>query len=276
MEFNRNVTQILREYYMKKEEEFYIIDTHAHYDDEVFDNDRDELLKSFKDHNIKRVVNIGASIQSSINSLELARKYSFIYAVVGIHPSSAIEMNDENYLKLEELIKDEKTVAIGEIGLDYYYEEPSKQLQRKCFVKQLELAKEYEMPVVIHSRDAAKDTYDILKEYKNVKGVIHCYSYSKEMAREFIKLGYVLGIGGVATFKNAKTLKEVIKDISFDDFVIETDCPYLAPMPNRGKRNSSLNLKYIISTISEVKAVSEDFVIQKAFKNAKKLYPKMK
>lgn len=261
---------------MKKEEEFYIIDTHSHYDDEAFDNDRDELLKSFKDYNIKRVVNIGASMQSSINSLELAKKYPFIYAVVGIHPLSAAEMNDENYSKLEKLIKDEKTVAVGEIGLDYYYEEPSRRLQSECFIKQLELAKKYEMPVVIHSRDAAKDTYDILKEYKSVKGVIHCYSYSKEMAREFIKLGYVLGIGGVITFKNAKALKDVILDISFDDFVIETDCPYLSPVPNRGKRNSSLNLRYIIDTISEMKGVSEDFVIQKTFENAKKLYPKMK
>lgn len=261
---------------MKKEEEFYIIDTHTHYDDEMFDNDRDELLKSFNDYNIKRVVNIGASMDSSLKSLNLAKRYSFVYTAVGIHPSSAQEINDENYARLEEMLRNEKAVAIGEIGLDYYYEEPDRHLQKKCFIRQLELAKKSKMPVVIHSRDAAKDTFDILKEFKGVKGVIHCYSYSKEMAREFIKLGYMIGVGGVSTFKNAKQLKEVIKDISFEDFVIETDCPYLAPVPNRGKRNSSLNLVYIIDKISEIKAVPADFVIQKSFENAKRLYPKMK
>ena len=177
---------------MKKEEEFYIIDTHTHYDDEMFDNDRDELLKSFNDYNIKRVVNIGASMDSSLKSLNLAKRYSFVYTAVGIHPSSAQEINDENYARLEEMLRNEKAVAIGEIGLDYYYEEPDRHLQKKCFIRQLELAKKSKMPVVIHSRDAAKDTFDILKEFKGVKGVIHCYSYSKEMAREFIKLGYML------------------------------------------------------------------------------------
>lgn len=260
---------------MDKREEFYIIDTHTHYDDEAFNNDRDELLKSFEKNGIKRVVNIGASIESSINSIKLAEDYPFVYAAVGVHPFCTGELNEESIVQLEELIKDEKTVAVGEIGLDYYYDEPEKEIQKKWFRRQLELAKKYKMPVVIHSRDAAKDTFDILKEY-DVRGVIHCYSYSKEMAREFIKLGYVLGIGGVITFKNAVKLREVVEDISFDDYVIETDCPYLAPVPNRGKRNSSLNLFYIIDKISEIKAVSKDYVIEKSFENARKLYPKMK
>lgn len=261
---------------MDKKEEFYIIDTHAHYDDEAFNEDRDELLNNVEDTGIKRIVNIGASMESSRVSLLLANKYKFVYAAVGVHPSSSEEIDSESILKLEEMLLDEKCVAVGEIGLDYYYDEPQRQIQKKAFIAQLELAKKYDYPVVIHSRDAAKDTLDILKEFKGVKGVIHCYSYSKEMAREFIKLGYVLGIGGVVTFKNAKKLEETVEDISFDDFVLETDCPYLSPVPNRGKRNSSLNLTYIVERISEIKGVSRDFIIEKTFKNARKLYPKMK
>ena len=261
---------------MDKKEDLYIIDTHAHYDDEAFKEDRDELLKSFEDKGIKRVVNIGASMESSRNSITLAKEYPFVYAVVGIHPSCAEEISDKNISLLEEMSFDEKVVAIGEIGLDYYYDEPDREIQKKCFRAQLDLAKRCDLPVVIHSRDAAKDTFDILSEYKGVKGVIHCYSYSKEMAREFIKLGYVLGIGGVITFKNAKKLEETVEEISFDDFVLETDCPYLSPVPNRGKRNSSLNLTYIIDKLSEIKGVSKDFIIEKSFENAKRLYPKMK
>lgn len=261
---------------MDKKEEFYIIDTHAHYDDEAFNEDRDELLNNVEDTGIKRIVNIGASMESSRVSLLLANKYKFVYAAVGVHPSSSEEIDSESILKLEEMLLDEKCVAVGEIGLDYYYDEPQRQIQKKAFIAQLELAKKYDYPVVIHSRDAAKDTLDILKEFKGVKGVIHCYSYSKEMAREFIKLGYVLGIGGVVTFKNAKKLEETVEDISFDDFVLETDCPYLSPVPNRGKRNSSLNLTYIVDRISEIKGVSRDFIIEKTFENARKLYPKMK
>lgn len=261
---------------MDKKEEFYIIDTHAHYDDEAFNEDRDELLNNVEDTGIKRVVNIGASMESSRVSLLLAHKYKFVYVTVGVHPSSSEEIDSESILKLEEMLLNEKCVAVGEIGLDYYYDEPQRQIQKKAFIAQLELAKKYDYPVVIHSRDAAKDTLDILKEFKGVKGVIHCYSYSKEMAREFIKLGYVLGIGGVVTFKNAKKLEETVEDISFDDFVLETDCPYLSPMPNRGKRNSSLNLTYIVDRISEIKGVSRDFIIEKTFENARKLYPKMK
>ena len=261
---------------MDKKEEFYIIDTHAHYDDEAFEDDRDELLKSFEANDIKRVVNIGASMESSRSSLELTRKYPFVYAAVGIHPSSSEELDEESILILKDMLSDEKVVAVGEIGLDYYYDEPDREIQKKCFRAQLDLAKRCGLPVVIHSRDGARDTLDILKEYKGVKGVIHCYSYSREMAKEFIKLGYVLGIGGVSTFKNAKKLEDTIKDISFKDFVLETDCPYLSPVPNRGKRNSSLNLTYIIDRISEIKGVSRDFIIEQSFENARRLYPKMK
>ena len=261
---------------MDKKEDLYIIDTHAHYDDEAFDEDRDELLRSFEDAGIKRVVNIGASMKSSKDSIALSKEYPFVYAVVGIHPSSAKEINEENILILEKMLSEEKVVAIGEIGLDYYYDEPEEFLQKKCFRAQLELAKKHDFPVVIHSRDAAKDTLDILKEFKGVRGVIHCYSYSKEMAREFIKLGYVLGIGGVITFKNAKKLEETLNEISFEAFVLETDCPYLSPVPNRGKRNSSLNLTYIIDRVAQIKGVSREFIIEKSLENAQRLYPKMK
>ena len=238
---------------MDKKEEFYIIDTHAHYDDDAFNEDRDELLNELNAAGIKRVVNIAASMESVESSLLLAHKYDFVYAAVGVHPSYSEEINSESIAKLEKMLSDEKCVAIGEIGLDYYYDEPQRQIQKKAFIAQLELAKKYDYPVVIH-----------------------CYSYSKEMAREFIKLGYVLGIGGVVTFKNAKKLEETMEDISFDDFVLETDCPYLSPVPNRGKRNSSLNLTYIVDRISEIKGVSRDFIIEKTFENARKLYPKMK
>ena len=261
---------------MDKKEEFYIIDTHAHYDDDAFNEDRDELLNELDAAGIKRVVNIAASMESAESSLLLAHKYDFVYAALGVHPSFGEEINSESIAKLEKMLSDEKCVAIGEIGLDYYYDEPQRQIQKEAFIAQLELAKKYDYPVVIHSRDAAKDTLDILKEFEGVKGVIHCYSYSKEMAREFIKLGYVLGIGGVVTFKNAKKLEETVEDISFDDFVLETDCPYLSPVPNRGKRNSSLNLTYVVDRISEIKGVSRDFIIEKTFENARKLYPKMK
>lgn len=261
---------------MDKKEEFYIIDTHAHYDDDAFDEDRDEILKKIDEAGIKRVVNIGASTESSKSSLLLAHKYDFIYAAAGVHPSSSEEVNSDSISELQKMISDEKCVAIGEIGLDYYYDEPSKEIQKKAFITQLELAKRYDCPVVIHSRDAAKDTLDILKEFDGVKGVIHCYSYTKETAKEFTKLGYVLGIGGVVTFKNAKKIEETVNDISFDDFVLETDCPYLSPVPNRGKRNSSLNLTYIVDKISEIKGVSRDFVIEKTFENARRLYPKMR
>ena len=261
---------------MDKKEEFYIIDTHAHYDDEAFNEDRDELLNNVEDTDIKRVVNIGASMESSRVSLLLAHKYKFVYAAVGVHPSSSEEIDSESILKLEEMLSDEKCVAVGELGLDYYYDAPKKEIQKKAFLAQLDLARKYNLPVVIHSRDAAKDTFDILKKFEGIGGIIHCYSYSKEMAREFIRLGYLLGIGGVVTFKNAKKLEETVKDISFDNFVLETDCPYLAPVPNRGKRNSSLNLTYIIDRISEIKGVSRDFIIKKTFENAKRLYSKMK
>ena len=252
-----------------------MIDTHAHYDDEAFNEDRDELLNNVEDTGIKRVVNIGASMESSRVSLLLAHKYKFVYAAVGVHPSSSEEIDSESILKLEEMLSDEKCVAVGEIGLDYYYDEPKKEIQKKAFIAQLDLARKYNLPVVIHSRDAAKDTFDILKKFEGVGGIIHCYSYSKEMAREFIRLRYLLGIGGVVTFKNAKKLKEVIAYLPMESIVLETDAPYLSPVPNRGKRNSSLNIPYIVEEIARIKGIQAEEVVQRTFENAHRLYPKL-
>ena len=251
-----------------------IFDSHAHYDDEAFDGDREELLESLKKSGIEKVVNVGASIKTSIASIELTEKYDFIYASIGVHPSETEELTEEKIDELKEYSKLDKVVAIGEIGLDYYYPTPNRDLQKKWFYKQLDLAVETELPIIIHSRDAAKDTMDILKEYqgKISRGVIHCYSYGVEMAKEFVNMGYYIGIGGVLTFNNAKKLKEVAKEIPIDKIVIETDCPYLSPVPNRGKRNSSLNLEYVVKELALIKGISEEEVKEITYNNAKKLY----
>lgn len=251
-----------------------IFDSHAHYDDEAFDEDREELLKALEKSGIGKVVNVGASMKTSLASIELSNKYDFIYASVGVHPSETEELTEEKINELKEYSKFDKVLAIGEIGLDYYYPTPDRELQKTWFYRQLDLAVETKLPVIIHSRDAAKETMDILKEYqgKISKGVIHCYSYGVEMAKEFVNIGYYIGIGGVLTFNNAKKLKEVVREISIDNIVIETDCPYLSPVPNRGKRNSSLNLEYVIKELSSIKDLSEDEVKEITYNNAMKLY----
>ena len=252
-----------------------IFDTHAHYDDEQFDEDREKLLLSLKENNIGRVVNIGANIQSTKSTVALTKKYPFIYGAVGVHPSDAGEMNEEVLAWLKSLTDLDKIAAVGEIGLDYYWdkEEDVRENQKRWFIRQLQMARECGLPVSIHSRDAAKDTLDIMKEYgKDLGGVIHCFSYSVEMAREYVKMGYYIGIGGVVTFKNAKAIKEVVADIPLERIVVETDCPYLAPVPNRGKRNSSLNLPWVIRAISEIKGIPEETVEAVTWDNAIALY----
>lgn len=251
-----------------------IFDTHAHYDDKDFDQDRDELLSGLKAHGIEKVVNISANIQGVKDTLELLRQYPFIYGALGVHPSETEELNEEVMTWLEEMAGRPKVVAVGEIGLDYHWEEPGKEIQKHWFVRQLHLARKVHLPVVIHSRDAAKDTLDIMKEEKaeEIGGVIHCFSYGTEMAREYLSMGFYLGIGGVVTFTNAKKLKEVVNMAPMDRIVLETDCPYLAPVPNRGKRNSSLNLPYVIDAISQLKGISPEEVIAVTEENAKKLY----
>ena len=200
-----------------------------------------------------------------------------MYAAVGIHPESAKDLNEEEFEVLRNLAKEEKVVAIGEIGLDYYWDSTEPEVQKYWFLRQLALAKEVDLPIIIHSRDAAGDTYDILKEeYKKsgnlFKGVIHCFSYSLELAKEFIKMGFFIGIGGVATFQNGRKLKEVIEGIPLECMVLETDCPYLAPVPFRGKRNSSEKLTYVVSAIAQIKGVSEEEVERITWENAQKLY----
>ncbi len=251
-----------------------IFDTHAHYDDEAFEQDRKELLSGLQDAGIEAVVNISANIQGVKHTLELINQYPFIYGAVGVHPSETGELNHTLLNWLEEMARKPKVVAIGEIGLDYHWEEPEKEVQKHWFIRQLDLARRVKLPVVIHSRDAAKDTLDIMKEGKaeETGGVIHCFSYGTDMAREYLNMGFYLGIGGGVTFANAKKLKEVVKYMPMDRLVLETDCPYLSPVPNRGKRNSSLNLPYVVEAVSQLKGILPQEVISVTNENAKKLY----
>lgn len=251
-----------------------IFDTHAHYDDEAFDEDREELLKELPKQKIARVVNVGASLSSCKKTLELMDKYDYIYGAIGVHPSETGELTEESFAWLKQQCKHEKCVAVGEIGLDYYWKEPDPEIQKEWFVRQLELARELFLPVIIHSRDAAKDTVDIMTTQRagEIGGVIHCYSYTKETAKIFLDMGFYFGIGGVITFKNSKKLKEAVAYIPMDRIVIETDCPYLAPEPNRGKRNSSLNLPYVVETLALLKGISEEEVRGITWENACKLY----
>ena len=257
-----------------------IFETHAHYDDEQFDSGREALLASLPDCGIKRVVNIGASIASTRNSIELAEKYDYIYAAVGVHPSEISELNEERFAWLRELTKLEKVVAVGEIGLDYYWDkEPEVQeLQRYWFKRQMDLAREEGLPIVVHSRDAAEDTLRVMKEAhaEEIPGVIHCYSYSPEMAVEFVKMDYYIGVGGVVTFKNAKKLKETVEKIPLERILLETDCPYMAPEPHRGKRNDSTYIPYIVEKIAELKQVTPEEVEQITWQNAMNFYRKVK
>ena len=251
-----------------------IFDTHAHYDDDAFDEDREPLLAQLKAAGIERVVNVGASIHSSHTTLELIEKHDFLYGAIGVHPSETEELNEEWMNWLEEKSHEKKVVAIGEIGLDYHWEEPARDVQKYWFVRQLDLARKVKLPVIIHSRDAAKDTLDIMKVEHNgaTGGVIHCFSYGVEMAREYLNMGYYIGIGGVLTFKNAKKLIEVAEYAPLDRIVLETDCPYLAPVPNRGKRNFSGNLPYVVEKLAEIKGVSAEEIIRETAKNARALY----
>lgn len=257
-----------------------IFETHAHYDDERFDKDRDDIISSLPFKGINRVINVGASIESTRTTLELAKRYDFVYSAVGVHPSEIDGLNDETFEWLRGVAGEEKTVAIGEIGLDYYWEkdEQIRERQREWFKRQMQLAGECKLPVIIHSRDAAEDTIQVMKDInaEEIPGVIHCYSYSKEMAREFVKMGYYIGVGGVVTFKNSKKLKETVEDISLERILLETDCPYMAPEPYRGKRNYSGYIPYVVAEIARIKNISEEEVMKKTYENAMRLFSKVK
>lgn len=251
-----------------------IFDTHAHYDDEAFDEDREEILNSLIKNGIEKVVNIGAGMDSCERTVDLMNTYDFIYGAIGVHPNETAELTEEKIHQLKKWCELTKCVAVGEIGLDYYWDEPERELQKKWFVRQLDLAREVKKPVVIHSRDAAKDTIDIMtaEHADEIGGVIHCFSYTKETAAIFLNMGFYFGIGGVLTFNNAKKLKEAVEYIPLDRIVLETDCPYLAPVPNRGKRNSSMNLPYVVAELARIKRVDEDTVKAVTRKNAYDLY----
>jgi TatD DNase family protein len=251
-----------------------IFETHAHYDDEAFNEDRDILLGSMQDNGIGYIVNVGSSLKTTRQSMELAHKYPFIYSAAGVHPNETGELNEDNFKTLEQYCRDERVVAVGEIGLDYYWDEPDHDTQKKWFIRQLLLAKGVKKPVIIHSRDAAKDTYDIMVSEKvsDICGIVHCYSYSYEMALDYVKMGFYIGIGGVVTFKNSKKMKEVVEAVPIERIVLETDSPYLSPEPNRGKRNSSLNLPYVAAKIAEIKNLTYDEVVDITMKNALKVY----
>ena len=253
-----------------------IFETHTHFDDKAFDEDRDEAIKAAVDAGVSRIVNVGASMGSSKTSVELALKYPVIYAAVGVHPEDCEFLTEEDIqiLKNYALDKGNKVVAVGEIGLDYYWDEPQRDIQKKWFVRQLQLSKEVNLPIIVHSREAAKDTLDIIKEEHNgsTGGVIHCFSYGIEMAKEYLDMGYYLGVGGVVTFKNGRKLKDVVEYTPIDRIVVETDSPYLAPVPNRGKRNTSANLPFIIEEIASIKGMSPTQVEEATYENAMKLY----
>lgn len=251
-----------------------IFESHAHYDDDAFDEDRESLLGSLQQQGIEYVINVGASLASTARAISLAADYDFVYAAAGVHPSDTDELNEENFIWLKDQCKKDKVVAVGEIGLDYHYPDTNKPIQQKWFARQLWLANEVQLPVIIHSRDAAKDTLDIMKGEAPVEkgGVIHCYSYTKEVARDFLNMGYYFGIGGVLTFKNAKKLREAVEYIPMDRLLIETDSPYLAPEPYRGKRNCSLYLPYVVDALAEIKGLTPEEVIAITRENGLSLF----
>ena len=254
-----------------------IFDTHTHYSDSRFDSDRHGLLMSMEENGIGNIVEVGASVKSTAAAVELSKKYNFIYASVGIHPEETTDTREEDIEWLKSLVSLEKVVAIGEIGLDYHHDEPERHIQKKWFIRQLEIAKETGLPVIIHSRDAAEDTLNIMKNFypantDKTNGVVHCFSYSPEIAKIYLDMGFYLGIGGVVTYKNSKKLVDVVCKAPLDRIVLETDAPYLTPEPYRGERNSSLYLKYIVEKIAELKGITQQEVIDRTEENAKNLY----
>ncbi len=250
-----------------------IFDSHAHYDDEQFDMDREAVIKEIKDNGVIGVINCGSSLKGLEMSVKLAEDYDFIYAAAGIHPENANEFTDEVKEKIHSLTKDNKIVAIGEIGLDYYWEEnPPREVQKKVFREQMSIAKEFGLPVIIHDRDAHGDTLEILKEFPGVIGVVHCFSGSVEFSKECLKLGYYIGVTGVVTFKNSKVIKEVVRELPIDRLLVETDCPYMAPTPNRGKRNQSNYINFIIDEIAIIKGITRKEIEEITIFNTKNLF----
>lgn len=247
-------------------------DTHTHLDDEKFDTDRDELISSFEGEGLTLAVNIGANMETSKNSIALAEKYDFIYASVGVHPNDVGDMTDSDLAQIEEWAKLDKVVAIGEIGLDYHYDEPEPEIQKVWFEKQLLLAKKLNMPYIIHDREAHADVLEIIKRVGYFNGVMHCFSGSSEMARQVTELGMYVSIAGQVTFKNAPKVQAVAMSVPLDKLLIETDSPYLTPEPYRGKRNSSAYVKYTAAKIAELRGMDVAEIAKITMENGKRFY----
>ena len=251
-----------------------IFETHAHYDDEKFDGDREELIAKLPEAGIGHVINVGASIESTKTTLELVKKHDFMYAAVGVHPSDVDGLNEETFAWLAEQTRFDKTVAVGEIGLDYYWDkEPEVQKnQRIWFQKQMELARELKKPVIIHEREACADVLDTVTQFKDIPGVYHCFSGSWETAKVILDQGWYLSFTGIITFKNARRALEVIEKMPADRLMIETDSPYLSPVPMRGTRNNSSNLKYTAQKAAEVRGISHEELAKLTLENGKRFF----
>lgn len=250
-----------------------LFDTHIHMNDPAFDADRDALIASFPEKGVALAMNVGCSLASSYDAIALAEKFPHIYAAVGTHPDAADEVNDEvieTYRKLCKLHP--KVKAIGEIGLDYYYEDIPRDIQKKAFAMQLELARELDLPVVVHERDAHDDGMTMIKQFPTVKGVFHCYSGSAEMARQLVKMGWYIGFTGVLTFKNARKAVETAQAIPLDRIVIETDCPFMSPEPFRGKRNDPTRVYRMAEALAQIRGISVEEAEAATFENGKRLY----
>ncbi|HEX3040232.1 MAG TPA: TatD family hydrolase [Caproiciproducens sp.] len=249
-----------------------IFDSHAHYDDEAFDRDRESLLNELPRRGICRVINCGADLESSRASVKLAADYHYLYAAVGIHPECAKDAPEDYAVQLESLIAENKVVAVGEIGLDYHFEENApKEVQKAVFETQIRLAQKHSLPVIVHDRDAHGDTMELLRKLKPA-GVVHCFSGSVEMANEVIRLGMYIGLGGAVTFKNARVPVEVAAAIPLERMLMETDCPYMAPVPFRGKRNDSTLIAYTAAKIAEIRGIPIETVLNASRHNAEALF----
>ena len=249
-----------------------IFDSHAHYNDKAFDEDRDEVLSSIKGPGVEYIMNACSSLDEMNDIIELCEKYSGVYGAVGIHPESACVCDSATEQVIKEYTKHKKIKAIGEIGLDYYWDSVPRDIQKQCFDFQLSVAESLCMPVIIHDREAHKDSLDIVSAHRGIEGVFHCFSGSREMAREVLDKGLYIALGGALTFKNNVKTVEVAKYVPLDRILIETDCPYLTPVPYRGKRNSSAYLPYVIEKIAEIKEISTEEVENTTFENAKRLF----
>lgn len=247
-------------------------DTHVHLDDEKYNDDREEIIDYIQNEGVALAVNIGADMPSSRESVRLAEKYAFLYAAVGVHPYDVGMLTENDMNELRELAKNKKVVAIGEIGLDYHTDEPERDIQKKWFARQIELARELNLPYIVHDRDAHSDTYEIIKQSGYFSGILHCFSGSAEFAKQVIDLGFYIAIGGTVTFKNAKKVKEAAAVIPKDRLLTETDCPYLAPEPHRGTRNNPAYVKYVLKTLAEIRGESELDLAKTCMENGKRIF----